>query len=804
MNRRTRWTRPAAILLALAAPAAAVEVRLTATNDRDVPRRPAIITSGVPFAKGAVTDVSALHLSVDGKPVAAQFARTVPWDDGSVRWALLGTQLDLPARGSSELVVSDAGKNPAPKAPVMVEDGAGAVTVSTGPLVLVLGKRKPGLIRSLNVHGKDRLTGSGRGLVIRKAGGGAVVAGAPDEVRIEQAGPLRAVVCLKGSFPGVHKGLIRYTARFSAFAGRKFIKVHLWLENHGADGQGKVKPEWFAFDGMAVELSVDLGGAVTARCEGAEAEGRLKVLQLCRKGEKPPYFTDENFEYTVSSGPQELKQGKRTDGLVQVQGDAGKLTVGVRHFWQNYEKAIELDGTALRLWFWPPEGQWPRPTKSVETKWLRRLKGVPRGEGYLLPGSVHKGHELILDFSGRPAAETQAELSRPVFARASAEYYAATGALPGFFAPAGAKTGNKNCDFKLASWARMGRSAMDPESPTSLYAARSEHQRFRIGYHGDSSYWYGWMDFGDLSVPGKGQVSLHYDWPLLVLLEYLQHGDPNALEMGTQMVRHRIDIDQYWSDRDPPSVNAIQSGVVWPTFHANGRSGGPNAGGTWTAGPALWYMLTGEPKARQACLRSAEGLVRAWKAIAGKDVYGGGRKTDMAANAWAIESFCAAYDLTADRRWLDEAMKLFNTNITNKWEKHGPFLHSPGKAQIFGQGYIKEDKQYCYAIAPFCILHARTRDENVLRLLLEGCEKPLPEDSYFEAPMFLAGLYAYTGTVARKPEYLNKAAKLFALGFPESKSPPAFMPNNTTWSRRAAMMIRAGYPVQHAFWKQED
>jgi hypothetical protein len=802
MNGCTRWTTPAAILLALVAPAAAVEVRLTAVNDRAAPRLSAIITSGVPFAKGAVRDVAALRLSVDGKPVPAQFTRTVPWDDGSVRWALLDTQLDLPARGSAELMVSDTGENPAPRAPVKVEDGARAVTVSAGLLVLVLDKRKPGLIRSLKVEGKERLTGSGKGLVIVKPGGGEAGAGAPTEVHVEHDGPLRAVVRLRGAFPDLHKKLTRYTVRFTVFAGQKRVKVRVWLENHGADGQGKVKPEWFAFDGMAFELDVDLGGAITARCEGAEAKGRLKVLQVCRKGEKPPYFTDRNFAYTVRSGSRELKKGKRTDGLVQMRGDAGSLTVGIRHFWQNYEKAVELDDGTLRLWLWPTEGQWPRPTKSVKTKWLRRLKGVPRDKGYLLPGSVHKGHEFILDFSGRPAAETAAALARPIFARATPEYYAATEALPCFFAPDTVKTGNRHCDFKLASWARMGKSAVDPDSDRSIFAARREYQRFNIGYYHDSSLWYGWMDFGDLSVPGKGQVSLHYDWPLLVLLEYLRHGDPNALELGTQMARHRIDIDQYWSDRDPPSVNGIQSGIVWPTFHANGRSGGPSPGGTWIAGPALWYMLTGEPKAREACLRSAEGLVRAWKGIAGRNVYGGGLKTDMAANAWTIESFCTAYDLTADKRWLDEAMKLFNTNVTDKWRKFGPHLHSPGKEQIFGQGYIKEDMQYCFAIAPLCGLHARAGDKSVLKLLLEGCEKPFPEDSYFEAPMFVAGLHAYVGAVAEKPEHLKKAAKLFALGFPESKKPPVFMPGNTTWSRRAAMMIRSGYPLQYGFWKR--
>ena len=799
------------MLVILGSVAQAVNVDLQVDPAGKVPRKSALVTSGIPFEKGALKDVSKLSASVDGKPVPAQFAKTVRWDDGSVRWALLDTQIAMPPAGAAKLVVSDSGKNPRPASPVKVEDGAEAVKVSTGPLVLVLGKKKPGLIESLKVDGKELLTATGKGLVIVKEGGGEVVASAPSEVRVEHAGPVRAVVCLKGSFPGLHKGLLRYTARISVHAGQKFIKVHLWLENHGADGHGDVKPEWFAFDGMAVDLGLGLGETLVASCEGVKGKGQLKVLQVCKKGAKrpksEPYYTNKELEYTIHSGAEELKKGQRTDGIVQIKGDAGVLTAGIRDFWQNYEKAIEVNGKTLRLWLWPTEGKWPRPGRNLTSKHLRRLNGFAKDKLYLLRGSAHKGHEFILDFSGRATEATAAELSEPFFARASAQYYAQTEAVPAIFTPGTAKTGNRGCDFKLKSWNKMGRNVADPKTTKSIFAARNEYQVFGIGYFGDSSHWYGWMDFGDLSVPGKGQVSLHYDWPLLVMLEYLRNGDASALRLATEMARHRIDVDQYWSDRDPPNINGIQSGSVWPTFHAKGgkrkgRATGPNPGGTWIAGPALWYMLTGEPKAREACLRSAEGLVRAWESIAKEKVYGGGIKVRMAANAWAIDSFCATYDLTGEKRWLNEALKLFNTNITDKWKKYGPHLHAPGKGQLVGQSYIKEDIQYCYAIAQLCNLHRQTGDKNVLKLLTDGCEKPLSPDSYFDAPIFTAGLYAYVGRVTQNPVYLKKAVEDFGLGFPESKNPPVYLPNNNTWSSRAAMLLRAGELVQYGLGKQ--
>ena len=72
--------------------------------------------------------------------------------------------------------------------------------------------------------------------------------------------------------------------RITAYAGRQLLKIHAWLENDGAHGYAlrdtKWKSEWFCFDGMAVELGLDLGGPLTAECEGARATGPFKVQQM--------------------------------------------------------------------------------------------------------------------------------------------------------------------------------------------------------------------------------------------------------------------------------------------------------------------------------------------------------------------------------------------------------------------------------------------------------------------------------------------------------------------------------------------
>lgn len=804
----------------------AVEVKLQAVETAGVARSPAVITTGVPFASGAVRDVARLSVMIGGKQVPAQFTRLAPWPDGSVRWALMDVQADVAANGKVDLTVSDSGTNPAPTGPVKVETGADAVTVSTGPLTLTLNRKGVGLFGSIKVDGKERVTSAGRGLVVCAADGKEIPAGPPTEVTVEQVGPLRAVVCLRGKFPGLHDELLNYTVRVTAFAGQKFVKVHAWLENKGAMGyfvpkdferreqEAPAKFEWFPFKGMSVELG--LGADEVARCEGVEGSGEFKVFQTClhSRTKQPgdstgPFYTWPDFDYIITSGGKELKRGVRTDGVVGLTGQAGPLTVAIRDFWQNYEKAIELVSPAsgpgpatLKLWLWPVGGQWPRPYYWLTYGIDKTIVSAIKPGMYLLPGGVRKGHEFILDLSGSDAKASAAALSAPLTALASAEYYATTEAAVFLFAPPEIRTPDDDGNAKLNSQMRMLRSMADHNNPAGLFMARRVSDYSSCRGVPSSTYWFGWMDYGDLCASGHGPVGLSHDWLRIALAGALRTGEPAFMELATAMARHRIDVDQLWSDRDRPEFAGLQRGSDnWPSYHCSTLHSPPTPADDWLAGVVFYYMLTGEPQALECASRNAAGLARSWAWVDQSRTWGYLRG-DMAANAQGIESFCAMYDLTADKKWLDLAMDLFNRHVMPKWKDLGPFLHDADH-QIRSQDYIQEDMKYCYSIATFCELHRRTGDKNVFKLLEEGCQKEFP-DSFFQAPLFLSDLYGYVALKSGNRELLDKAAESFGLGFPESKCPPAFLAANSIWTRTSAMMLRTGSLLQYAAWKMEQ
>lgn len=793
--------------------AQALDVKLLARDGEGVERKPAAITTGVPFAKGAVTNVAKLAARVQGKAVPAQFLKTVPWEDGSVRWALMDLQAPVPAGGATEVVVSDGGGNPAPASPVQVTDTPDRLKVSTGPLAFTLNKAKFNLFESLLVDGKEQLTAAGRGLLLLKSGGatnypfgGEVTAGAPTEVKVEQAGPLRVLVCAKGKFPGVHNDLLAYTVRITAYAGQKFLKVQVWLENNGAlgyyfqDKPNPTVPEWFAFKGFAVDLGLAGGSDLAAACEGVATNGSLKVTQICLQGRKKaerPGLTINTYadlDYSITSRGAVLKKGDRTDGVVTLRGPSSALTVAVRDFWQNNEKSIEYDAGALRIWLWPTEGRWPRIDLERAT-WdgqpvpgTHETPATPKpivGPYYLLAGSTHKGHEFILDFSGRSTSEAQAELCAPVRALPAAAYLAATEAA-GLIAPVGVKSADDDCNAKLAAWERMGRSATDPTNSANIYLA----QKVAIedgGYGRCAADGFGWMDFGDLPLPSMGPVGLHYDWTRVVLLNALRYGDLRALTFGAQMARHRIDIDQHWSDRDLPYARTGQRESGFPCAHNKLLRWVPWGGRSWIGGAELYYMLTGEPKALECCQRTGEGL----KAL--------NPAGSIEGTALMCSSYASVYRLTGERRWIDDAVKLFTNSLQGRIANYGPFLHNP-RAQFQSQDYLGEDMQYCYSLATFCDLHYESGSEAVFKLLKGACDQPFPE-SFFDAPIFLADLYGYVGWRTGDRALLDRAVESFADGFVESRCPPVFLPRNSTWTRTAAMQLQADQLFQVALWR---
>ncbi len=91
------------------------------------------ITLGIPFARGALREASALAVQTSkGTPLPCQAAAQTTWGDGSVRWALLRFIGDLPPAGSARFRV---GTN---KPPAKASAGAPAGAKTPRPVLKCL------------------------------------------------------------------------------------------------------------------------------------------------------------------------------------------------------------------------------------------------------------------------------------------------------------------------------------------------------------------------------------------------------------------------------------------------------------------------------------------------------------------------------------------------------------------------------------------------------------------------------------------------------------------------------------------
>lgn len=784
-------------MMVVAAPAWGLEVKATLRESASVARHPGVVAMSVPFARGSLADAARLSVTVEGKLTPAQCRSLAPWDDGSVRWAQVVFLCDLPAGGEVNVVLRDDGRNAAPDTPVRVQDGADAVAVDCGPLQFSIPRKTNGLFKSVKVDGRETLTAKGRGIVLFPEQGDAVEAGPPTTVMVEEAGPLRVVVRAQGVVPGVHNDRIGYTVRLTAHAGQKRLDARVWIENAGARGYG-VAPEWFWFKGLAVELGLDLGGAVTAVCEATTAPDGLRVEQRC------PGARWDNFAYTITSAGKPLGKGQRTDGVVTLQSAGGQLTTAIRHFWQNYDKAIELDGTSLRLWLWPIGSQWPRPEGfggdvggGGDRDFIAQTR---KPKLTALPGGVRKSHEFTLDFSGRAARETLAELAAPVMGLDPA-YVAGTVAANALFAPAQTMSGDEEVDWKLRFWNSMAAAMVDPNNKGGLPQARSTGAEA-------NSVWFGWMDFGDLPTPTgthySGQVAprhLHQDWTWLALLQYLRTGERGYFDLGLEMARHQIEVDQDWSDRDAEPARWLgtsERGFGETHFAPMAGGGQPSVAANWISGVVLYYLLTGDPMAKDAALRNLQAS-QAWvRQVADKP----GPSLPYPTTMRVMRNLLSTHAMTGDAKRLDEVRTLISSHLAKRYQAWGPLMFN-AQDEVRSQDYNRLAEGYCLNVPTLCEAHFRTGDELLGKMIREAVKADLPHTFYLSS-LCMSDLQAYAGWLDKNAAGIAAAGDNFADGFPESRKPPIFHPGQNDWSGRAAMFLHAGHALQYVLWRQRQ
>jgi hypothetical protein len=683
-----------AVVGCTSAPAGAANdpIALTVHNPLAVARESEPVTCGVPLPKGFVRDADTLALlGPDGKPVPVQIQTTGTYKDGSPRWVLLDFQADV-APDDEAVYRLGLGARPKAPAPLTWKLAEGVAEIDTGAARFRIDTRRFRLFDSVTVGGGelDGEAGERPGVTLETDKGTVLAAHErPAAAAFEDAGPMRVVLCVRGSLgapQGPHKlSPADYVCRMHFYAGKAAARVFFTLHNPGAHNHpGNIWDLGSGGSTFIEDLSLRLPVPEMTGCRVAGPVESNKLYQDSSGGPnwRSANHIDKDYKIPVSfrgyrayQADKPVAEGHRIDGWLHVRGKSGGVAVGLREFWQNFPKALEYADHTVRVGLWPGE-----------------YAGV-----HELLGGEQKTHEMLFVFHG-PTTDAAA-VRRRLLALHSPMY-----PMP-------------DPEAVLASHCFWPSAPLDRDTYGKLEQTCDIAVHPRGGNRTTQTQWevideYGWRHFGDTFADNEGApAKMRKDFPehhpggrpishfvneyegiYSIMLHGLRRGDPKWMWMADVMARHHADICVNHTGVDAPAyshgpfMHTTHSTAAYRSTHRTypieakryglryGGGGGPNAGHTYHICLAQHYYLTGDRVSRDAFLEVANWAADSpWfkrRMMGDKRGYGN-----------FMITFVYAWQLTGDRKYYDRAMTLTGW-IDEPFSGLGGTLYAKGAARF--------------------------------------------------------------------------------------------------------------------------
>ena len=321
------------------------------------------VTLGLPFPKGMLTGADSLVLQRATERVPVQTRALAHWSDDSIQWLLIDFRADTtPDMSTKYLLTKDADARYAAQAPsrLQVVHDEHTVVVDTGVARFSFRDGDNFPFGDITVSGRKQLDESRSGLEIAPAQG---QQWRPriGQLRIEESGPVRAVLFVGAETGVADDARVRPFARLHFFEGLATVRVELTLHNPrralhrggywdlGDPGSVLIRDVSLVF-----ALAVD-AGPERVRCSPESGSHLMQVLpplevyQDSSGGENWRSTNHVNRHRVVPHSfrgyrlrtPDGQTSGLRATPIVTVERDGRFLGVAAQYFWQNFPKAIE-------------------------------------------------------------------------------------------------------------------------------------------------------------------------------------------------------------------------------------------------------------------------------------------------------------------------------------------------------------------------------------------------------------------------------------------------------------------------------
>jgi hypothetical protein len=619
------------------------------------------IEVGIPIPQATVRDLSRVHLFACDKRVLADVSPLMKWPDGSIRWILVRF---LAREASYAIRIGDLISDSAVPV-VSLKTTADSIKISCSKAdfsvstsEFSLSSSKPDF--SASVELQDSMRRPHRFKV--------------DSVEYEHMGNIAVVLLLKGKFVrGRNRELCRGECRLRFWSGTALVHCEFTLWNpRAARHRGGIwdlgdpgsvyfrslhfpfvfKDSYFKCCRLSLnpgEEMIDARDRELSIFQGSSGGSNWSSLAHVDRYNRPtPKF--KGYRLTIGAATSE---GIRCNPALIYSTESSNIAFAIENFWQCF------------------------PNRLYATEGLVSVEPFPDADNqeFELQGGEKATTRFWADFSCADEVDPLQHARVRAFPVIPVEWYSHAGFMPGCAVPS--KPGGTWLDELI-------RSGVD--GPNSFLDRRESFDE------------YGWRNFGDTPADheqqhyaGKRDFISHYNNQYDLVLGFLNRfaatGDIRWFELGRDLALHVLDHDLYHTCRDKAAYNG---GYFWHTAHymhagtATHRAfsvratentpipsdfgGGPSNEHTYSSGLALYFLLTGDVRARNAVLqlskwvqdmqdpwntplrflsRNPTGLATCTRSL---DFQGPGR-----GSAYSINTCLDAFLLTADRRWISIA-----------------------------------------------------------------------------------------------------------------------------------------------------
>ena len=555
------------------------------------------LSAGLPFAQGALRDPAQIAIADSaGKPLPTCATALATWPDGSIKWALLDTQIDIAPMARAEFRIhTDPQIEPASlQSPLSCQSDESTIAIDTGPLAVHLNRSGLRLFGDLALAGHSLLGSSNAADFAASDADDTHYPGLVENAFVEEQNELRLVVKVEGGFVAADgTRLLSWQARLYFFAHQPFFKVyHTFIHDQPAPYVQLSRMHFALPLDLKGEKQVMLGSRNAAFGHGEDPQNLDHPLSLVQW----------NLNRHALLGHERTDHRANTHGWVHLADAQTGATLKLRRPWQNYPKAFAARDDGLTLDLYPDLRAFAPPAQEPGRRWheIGQLEGVAYDGPLRIPQGMAKTHEFFIHLGppGQSARQIDAHclaFEEPLLLQLPSEYYATTGALGSFY------------PFDEKLWPlelKLRRACKTPNG-------------FGIINYGDQVQ----LECENGVLKTRTSANLADELPRSILRQYLRSGDPLLFREGEAAVYHLMDVDTiHFSSAHPEWIGGPHRQYAQNHHYADTdetQAFGPATSHAWVGGLLDYYFLTGYARAREIAEACADFCRRqapyAWK-----------------------------------------------------------------------------------------------------------------------------------------------------------------------------------------------